>query len=84
MYSQIYIKRSTLKRGSIHKKFSMALQEQGDLLNTKNPTTYDVGNPGPGLGQAQHCGRVKPVNGIPTPPPPLLITGSPTAMHINI
>jgi hypothetical protein len=26
----------------------------------------DVGNPGPGLMQAQQCGRVKPVNGIPT------------------
>jgi len=26
--------------------------------------TYDVGNPGPGLGQAHKCGRVKPVNGI--------------------
>ena len=29
--------------------------------------TYDIGNPGPGLGQAHKCGRVKPVNGIPTP-----------------
>jgi len=29
--------------------------------------TYDVGNSGPDLGQAQKCGRVKPVNGIPTP-----------------
>jgi hypothetical protein len=27
--------------------------------------TYDVGNPGPGLGQAQKCGRVRQVNGIP-------------------
>ena len=34
-------------------------------LNIKKKTmTYDVGNPGPGLGQAQKCGRVKPVNGI--------------------
>jgi hypothetical protein len=24
--------------------------------------TYDVGNTGPGLRQAQQCGRVKPVN----------------------
>ena len=24
-------------------------------------TTYEVGNPGPGLGQAQTCGRVTPV-----------------------
>jgi len=31
--------------------------------------TYDVGNPGPFLSQAQKCGRVKPVNAIPTLPP---------------
>jgi len=40
--------------------------------------TYDVGNPGPGLGQAQNCGRVKPVK----PYTPLLITGSPMAIQI--
>jgi hypothetical protein len=28
--------------------------------------TYDVETPGPGLGQAQKCGHVKSVNGIPT------------------
>ena len=28
--------------------------------------TYGVGNKGPGLGQEQKWGRVKPVNGIPT------------------
>jgi hypothetical protein len=27
---------------------------------------YDVGNLGSGLGQAQNCGGVKLVNGIPT------------------
>jgi hypothetical protein len=27
---------------------------------------YDFGNPGPGLGQAQRCGRDKTVNEIPT------------------
>ena len=27
---------------------------------------YDVGNPGPGLGQAHICCRIKPVNEIPT------------------
>jgi len=27
---------------------------------------YDVGNTGPGLGQAQKCGVVKPVNWIQT------------------
>jgi hypothetical protein len=35
-------------------------------LNTKNITTYDVGHPCPGLGQAQQRDGVKPVNGIPT------------------
>jgi hypothetical protein len=29
-------------------------------LNRKNTTSYDIGNPGPGLGQAQICGVVKP------------------------
>ena len=28
------------------------------------PQTYGFGNPGPCFGQAQKCGRVKPVNGI--------------------
>jgi len=27
--------------------------------------TYDIGNPGYDLGQAQNCGEVNPVNGIP-------------------
>ena len=43
-------------------------------LSTKKTTTYEVRNPGPGLRQAQKCGRVKYINGIPTLP--LLITGS--------
>jgi hypothetical protein len=34
-------------------------------LNIEKLTTYDVGNPSAGLEQAQKCGRVKPVNGIP-------------------
>jgi hypothetical protein len=34
----------------------------------KNTTTYDVGNPDPGLRQATKCGMVKLVNGIPTLP----------------
>jgi hypothetical protein len=29
-----------------------------------------LGTPGPGFGQAQKCGSVKPVNGIPTPTHP--------------
>ena len=28
----------------------------------KNTMTYDIGYPGPGFGQAQKCGGVKPVN----------------------
>ena len=32
---------------------------------TKKTTTCEVGNPGPGLGQAQKSGMVKLVNGIP-------------------
>jgi hypothetical protein len=32
----------------------------------KKTTTYDTGNPDPGLGQAQTFGGIKPVNGIPT------------------
>ena len=35
-------------------------------LNANQTTTYDVGNPGPGLGQAHKCDGVKPVNGTPT------------------
>ena len=27
---------------------------------------YNIGNPGPALGQVQKCGRVKQVNRIPT------------------
>ena len=34
-------------------------------LNIQKTTTFDVQNPGLGLGQAQQCGGVKPVNGIP-------------------
>ena len=30
--------------------------------------TYGIGNPGPGFEKAQKCGRVKPVNAIPTFP----------------
>ena len=49
-------------------------------LNTNETTTCDIGNPDPGLGQAQKCGRVKPLMG--SQPPSLLITGSPMAIHI--
>jgi hypothetical protein len=30
------------------------------LIEQKNTMIYDIGNPGPGLGQAQICGVVKP------------------------
>ena len=53
------------------------LSSQLNSLNTDKTTTYYVGNPGPGLGQAHKSGRVAPVNGIPP-----LITGSQTAIHI--
>ena len=35
-----------------------------ELTEHKKSTTYDIGNPGPGLGQEQKCDRVKPVKGI--------------------
>ena len=37
-------------------------------LNIKMTTTYGIGNPGPGFGQAQTYGGVKLANGIPTLP----------------
>jgi hypothetical protein len=37
------------------------------LIGTfKNTMTYDIRNPGPGLGEAQTYGRVKLLNGIST------------------
>ena len=35
-------------------------------LNIAKTTTYDIGNPCSGLGQAQICGGIRLVNGIPT------------------
>jgi hypothetical protein len=35
-------------------------------IEHKKTTTYNVGNTGPSLGQAQQCGGVKPINGIHT------------------
>jgi hypothetical protein len=37
-----------------------------EVTEHKKIMTCDVGNPGPALGQAQKCGVVKPVNGMPT------------------
>jgi hypothetical protein len=42
--------------------------------------TYEVGNPVAGLGQAQTCGGVKQINGIPNPS--YLIIAYPTAIHV--
>jgi hypothetical protein len=39
---------------------------------------YDVGNTGPGLGQAQKCDRVKPVNWISA----LMIIGPTVAVQM--
>ena len=67
---------------------SLLWQESLNLYSThinktnikhKETMTFDVGNPAPGLGQAQKCGSVILLNGIPTL---LLITGSPMAIHI--
>jgi hypothetical protein len=49
-------------------KTNNILSFQLNSLNTKKTTTYDIGSPGPGFGQAQQCGEIKPVNGIPTLP----------------
>jgi len=50
------------------------------IEHKKYNVIYVVGNTGPGLGQAQKYGSVKPVNGISNLP--LLITGWTTAIHI--
>jgi hypothetical protein len=46
-----------------------------ELIEHKKHTTFDVGNPDPGLRQAQKCGRVKSVNEIPTLPYLMLQNG---------
>ena len=47
---------------NINKKGTIT--SQLNSLNIKKTTTNYIGNPGLGLGQAQACGRVKPVHGI--------------------
>ena len=69
-----------------HQLHQYQQNEQSPLILTEitehktNTMTYDVGNPSPVLGQAQECGRVKSVNGIPNL---LLTTGSPTAIYLK-
>ena len=53
-----------------------------ELAEHKKSTTYDAGNPGPCLRQAQKFGVIKPVNLIGSHSFPL-ITGSPTTIHIE-
>jgi len=42
--------------------------------------TYDVGDPSPGLGQEQTCGKIKPVTAW-DPNPVILISRPQTAIH---
>ena len=51
-------------------------------LNIEKTMTYAVGNPGPCLGQAQKCGRIKLVNVIPILP--LLISNSNTDINNTV
>ena len=41
-------------------------QQKEQSLNINKAMTYDIWNPGPGLRQAQRCGGVKQVKGMPT------------------
>jgi hypothetical protein len=47
-------------------KMNNQLSSYLNSLNIKKTMTYDLGNSGPGLGQAQKCGSVKLVIGTPT------------------
>ena len=47
-------------------------------LAQKNTTTYGIENQCTALGQAQHCGGAKAVNGVPTPPLHLVAYCMPT------
>ncbi len=49
-------------------KMNNQLSPQLSEIIKKKTSTYGVGNPGPGLRQANKCSRVKQVNGIPTLP----------------
>jgi hypothetical protein len=49
-------------------QISTKQNKQSLLTEYKKDYNLWVVNPGPGLGQAHKCGRVKPVDGIPTLP----------------
>jgi hypothetical protein len=45
-------------------KMNNHLSSELNLLNTKKTTTYDVGNPGPDLGQAQRVAGLNLLRGF--------------------
>jgi hypothetical protein len=62
-----------MKRNSDGHQFHQCQQNKQSLLiliklaeHKKKTMIYDIGNPGPGLGQAQQSGGVNLVNVIPT------------------
>ena len=65
------------------------LTEQSYLILTElikhkiKTTTYNIGNPGTGLGQSQKCGGFKPVNEIPITSP-LMFLEQALGLHEDI
>ena len=55
-------------KATITKESLNSDDQQFHSLDTKKTMTYHVENSGFGLGQAQTCGGVRPVNGISTLP----------------
>ena len=72
LYQQSNYEKESLSSNAYGHQFHQYQQNENNQLssymNTKKTTTHDVGDPGPGLGQAQQCGGVKSVNGVPTLP----------------
>jgi hypothetical protein len=60
-------------------KMNNHLSSELNLLNTKKTTTYDVGTPGPDLGQAQHVAGLNLLRG--SQPSTVLLT---VKMRTNI
>jgi len=66
-YINVIMKRKFKQwRSPTSTKWTITSHPKLNSLNTKKTTTYEVGNPGLGLRQAQKCGGAKPINGIPT------------------
>jgi len=75
-WKEILLLQKTVNLNSKDQQFNQYQQLQNVPLNsliTRKTMTYTNENPGPDYGQAQKCGRVKPVNRIISP---LLIIGS--------